>query len=597
MDAHRTLPSLLAILAVALAAAAVAPAHGQDDAAVPGGDPPTRAARLGYIEGAVSLQPAGVEDWTTAPLNQPLAAGDALWSDSGARAEVDLGSALVRLDERSSVNLVDLSDQGVQWRLNGGAMEIDVASLAPGEVDEIDAPNAAVALLRPGEYRLSVDEDGNTSVAIRSGQAQVISGEQQTTNLVTGQRGLFGADGSYAVAPAGAPDDFDLWCARRQAHWTQEQAVAQYVSSDAVGYEDLADYGEWQAQPEYGYVWFPTQVAADWVPYSSGHWVWVAPWGWNWVDDAPWGFAPFHYGRWTHIGARWAWIPAPPRRHAVYAPALVAWVGGSAVSLGGGAAVGWLALAPGEVYVPAYRASSRYLLNVNLSNAGGLNAAYVASVGRNPALQTRYANRAIPRAMTVMAQSNFAAGQPVARHAIAPPPQFVAAVPAARAPSIIHGRESVLGPVALTHVARPPPATMARPTMVHRQAPAATSFQPQGAAVPARAAHPEVPSPATEPNVFKRRDEELRQQHEAQLREQRDAQLRKQQLQQQHRQTQLLLQQRQRQLPQREPEMRRQEPQRPVAAPSQPEPQPQPKTQPKTQLKRGESPPPASEQR
>src|ERR1019366_7303016 len=75
--------------ALAFAAWAALPVLGQQaappadraDASQPESDPPTRAARLSYIEGSVSLQPAGVEDWNAAPLNQPLTLGDALWSD------------------------------------------------------------------------------------------------------------------------------------------------------------------------------------------------------------------------------------------------------------------------------------------------------------------------------------------------------------------------------------------------------------------------------------------------------------------------------------------------------------------------------------
>ena len=44
-------------------------------------DPPARAARLSDAEGSVSLQPAGVQDWTPATLNRPLTTGDRLWSD------------------------------------------------------------------------------------------------------------------------------------------------------------------------------------------------------------------------------------------------------------------------------------------------------------------------------------------------------------------------------------------------------------------------------------------------------------------------------------------------------------------------------------
>ena len=80
-----------------------------------------------------------------------------------------------------------------------------------------------------------------------------------------------------------------------------------------------------------------------------GHWAWIDPWGWSWVDDEPWGFAPFHYGRWAQFGGRWGWVPCPMRETPVYAPALVAWIGGGtgfslSASFGGGPAVGWFPL-------------------------------------------------------------------------------------------------------------------------------------------------------------------------------------------------------------------------------------------------------------
>jgi len=459
-------------------------------------DPPMRAGRLSYLEGSVSLQPAGVDDWNAAPLNQPLTVGDALWSDTGSRAEMDLGPAVVRIDARSSVALLDLSDRAMQLRLDAGSIDVSLNDASGSGAFEIDAPNAAVLLLRAGEYRLNVDNAGNTSVAVRSGQATVQTGDQQTMNLATGQRGFYGMNGSYAVAQAGAPDDFDRWSQQRQAHWTDDQAVAQYVSSDVVGYEDLNnDDGQWQQEPDYGAVWFPSQVADDWAPYTTGHWVWVAPWGWSWVDEAPWGFAPFHYGRWGHVGRRWCWIPSPRHDHAVYAPALVAWVGGpgggAAMALGGGTAVGWVPLGPGEVYVPAARVTRRYFQDVNGSNSSRLTPAYITSIESNPALQDRYINRDVPGALTVVPQSNFTAGQPVGRHRIAPPPQFQSGNFAARAPGITPERASVVGALSLNRVRTPPATAIDRPVVTHRPPPPAPpSFERQAAAIAANGGLP-----------------------------------------------------------------------------------------------------------
>jgi hypothetical protein len=528
-------------LAVALSAGMSVPVAAQDTEQPV--DPPLRAGRLSYLDGSVSLQPAGVEDWNAAPLNQPLTAGDALWSDTGSRAEMDLGPAVVRIDARSSVALLDLSDRAIQLRLDTGSIDVTVNDASGAGAFEVDAPNAAVLLLRAGEYRLSVDNAGNTGVAVRSGQATVQSGDQQNMNLATGQRGVFGLNGSYTVAQAAAPDDFDRWAQQRQAHWMDDQAVAQYVSSDVVGYEDLNDYGQWQQEPDYGAVWFPTQVADDWAPYTTGHWAWVAPWGWSWVDEAPWGFAPFHYGRWGHVGRRWCWIPLPRHRHGVYAPALVAWVGGpgggAAMALGGGTAVGWVPLGPGEVYVPAARVSRRYFQEINGNNS----------------VQNRYINRDVPGALTVVPQSNFTAGQPVGRHRIAPPSQFQTANFAARAPGIAPERASVIGALSLDHVRTPPAYAVDRPVITHRPPPPAPpSFDRQAPAIAANGGLPldtaqlrdlrakstatvyrgiperstqfqAAPQPQAAPqsvttNVFKQRDREIQEQRRAQQQEQ-----------------------------------------------------------------------------
>src|ERR1700694_5415122 len=57
-------------------------------------DPPSRVARVAFIEGSVSFQPAGTQDWVAAPVNRPLTTGDTLWSDQNSRAELQLdGSA------------------------------------------------------------------------------------------------------------------------------------------------------------------------------------------------------------------------------------------------------------------------------------------------------------------------------------------------------------------------------------------------------------------------------------------------------------------------------------------------------------------------
>jgi len=103
--------------------------------------------------------------------------------------------------------------------------------------------------------------------------------------------------------------------------------------------EPLAPYGTWVEDANHGTVWVPhTEVVGnDFVPYqTAGHWTYDEEY--VWVSDYSWGWAPFHYGRWVHVGPRgWGWIPG--RR---YAGAWVVWRTGPV----GFGYVGWAPMAP-----------------------------------------------------------------------------------------------------------------------------------------------------------------------------------------------------------------------------------------------------------
>jgi hypothetical protein len=153
------------------------------------------------------------------------------------------------------------------------------------------------------------------------------------------------------------------------------------------GAADLGGYGTWRPDPMYGNVWAPTGMPVGWAPYRYGHWAYIPPWGWTWVDDAPWGFAPFHYGRWVMAGGGWAWVPGRLGPRPVYAPALVAFVGGPGFGIGIGFGVGgfaaWIPLGPFEVFHPAYRVSAVYVTNINVAHVTNVNVTSGAFVNRS----------------------------------------------------------------------------------------------------------------------------------------------------------------------------------------------------------------------
>ena len=439
-------------------------------------DPPSRVARLGYMQGSISFQPAGESEWVEAARNRPLTTGDKIWADRDSRAELSLGAAVIDLNSNTGITFINLDDRTAQIQVSSGSVSIRVRHLESDDVFEIDTPNQAFSIFEPGRYRVEASDDGTyTVVSVREGKGES-TGNGQTFTLHHGQRWTFeGTDRLNAqVEDLGDPDDFDNWANFRD-HRSEESQSARYVSHDVVGYEDLDDNGDWRPDPGYGNVWYP-HVAAGWAPYREGHWAWIEPWGWTWVDDEPWGYAPFHYGRWLSIRGRWGWVPGPPEVRPVYAPALVVFVGGGG---GFGGNMGWFPLGPREVYVPSYRVSPGYVNRVNVSNTT-VNVTQVTNVYNTTIINkttvinnVTYANRNVSGAVTAVPQQAFSSGQPVARAAVAVNAREIASAPVNARAVVAPTSNSVMGVRANTtiRVAAPPAAVANRAVVAKAAAP------------------------------------------------------------------------------------------------------------------------------
>jgi hypothetical protein len=449
-------------------------------------DPPSRVLRLNYLNGNVSMQPAGLEEWAPAVINRPLTIGDYLYADQDSAAELHTDSAAIRMGQSSNFGVLNLTDMVVQLKLTAGDLSVRVHDLNPNDVFEVDTPNAAVTLLRDGVYRFRVDPNANTTfVVARSGQAEITGGGQSFTLNAGSSASLSGVDQlSFDIAVAPAPDGFDEWCTSRDNRFAQRHS--RYLPDTVIGTEDLDEYGAWSEDPGYGYVWYPREVSPGWAPYQYGHWAWIDPWGWTWVDDAAWGFAPFHYGRWVFVSGRWGWAPGPlvvvrsaayvrPIRP-VYAPALVAWFDGAhwGVSLSvGGPAVGWVPLGFGEVYTPCYHVSPHYFERVNVSNTRIVNNVNITNV-----YKTVYVNRTVynqtfvnvraQNAVVSMAQNSFATGRPVRSNSMTFRPEQVAQVRVTQAlvvaPPAAPTRQAI-APTLGRPAPRPPAQFLARPVV------------------------------------------------------------------------------------------------------------------------------------
>ncbi len=376
-------------------------------------DPSARVGRVAYSEGGVSLQPPQSDTWTWAGRNYPVAPGEAFWTGDDGRVQLQIGAADVRVDSQTELDILDLDYGEMRLALTQGSVDVRLWSTPRGGVT-LATPAGDVHLDGQGLYRVDVGAPANdgayptVELTVFEGSAGAPSPDGPAV-VHPGQSAVIYA--GYEPQMQDAQDAaIDAWGYDRevQTPWRPENDDAAAMT----GLGDLYAAGEFATEPQYGRVWYPRDVPADWAPYRDGHWSYVEPWGYTWIDDQPWGFAPFHYGRWAQIDDRWAWIPGRQTPEPVYAPALVAFLGGGGWNVGGRAAIGWAPLAPEESYRPGYSVSESYRRRVNVGSVRM--EVFDHDQGETRPFQA-YRNA---RAATIVPSAAFSNAQPVRRQAI-----------------------------------------------------------------------------------------------------------------------------------------------------------------------------------
>jgi len=397
----RSWPAGAALILLALTASS---SRAQDD-------PPFQAGRLSFVSGAVSIQPVGLDDWGQAYQNLPVGPGDRIFTDSGGRAEIEIGQTFVRIGPNSDVSFVEDSPTGISIGVAQGSVHVCSLAFWPGQSFHANTPSGSGTLWHPGELRVDVFPDQQAALFTDIGSyANITGADHFYQDIQQGQAiELIGSNPVYPQwLEAASPDDLDFWSQQRDQQ-IASSASYRYVSREIAGADELDANGSWMPGTPYGTVWFPN-VQPGWAPYHYGRWVNHAPWGPVWVEDEPWGYAPFHYGRWIALGGRWGWIPGPPAEHPVWSPALVVFAGD--IQVGGVGVSAWFPLGPGEPYRPWYPCSPAYIDRVNISNMQEGPHVHILTtyVGFN-FVGIAFSNRS--NGITAISHADFAAGRPV----------------------------------------------------------------------------------------------------------------------------------------------------------------------------------------
>ena len=448
---HRLALSAATCLGLGIAASQAA-AQGADRA------PPSRVGQIALLRGGVSFNAQGVGTegtdnqgtggWTAAQLNYPVTTGDTLYTQPDAAAAIAVDWSRITLAGGTEFAVTTLSNRTLQATEAQGEVYLDLRYLPRGDQFIITTPRGTVTIAHGGRYDIIAgDQATPTRITVIAGFASV-TGQNVAVSVGPGETAALNGANPVTVSLGGAHVDRFMASLRREAAQAPPSYVPQSVSQ-MTGGDELSRYGTWSRQPDYGAVWYP-RVAPGWVPYRSGHWVYVQPWGWTWVASEPWGFAPFHYGRWVDINGRWGWAPSPVQSEGypypttyswpgydqpytapvyyqppVYAPALVSFFAiGAGVAITEGS-VGWVPLAPDEPYYPPYRCPRRYIRQINVSNVR--NVTRIDDASRATVIDNDGPNRLVNRrAATVIPAGAMRQGDPVA-HFGRPAPRAILA--------------------------------------------------------------------------------------------------------------------------------------------------------------------------
>ncbi len=320
-------------------------------------DEPILVGRIGYIEGQVLRYVPDNKDWVATVKDAPFGINDALYSDQVGRGEFIMPNGIwARIGGTTQIQLIVLK---------GDVCDMDLASGVARFYNK--SPNAALKVTTPYGYILSDPGssfdlyvgDQSLEVLALDGKVDFIHANNTRYEVAPGSGSIIASSDRAAAGDSNVDASWDDWNATRDNLWSKRTQV----KGDSINYlppqlhddaYELEQSGKWERvyyEGEYRNYWRPVHVADDWRPFTVGRWTeWYGDQ--CWVPDEPFGYVTHHYGNWVIIGGRWYWAPPVTRVAMVSAVPVVdyAWYPGRVAWISSGLNVGWVPLAPTEVY-------------------------------------------------------------------------------------------------------------------------------------------------------------------------------------------------------------------------------------------------------
>jgi hypothetical protein len=357
--------------------------------------------RIYHIEGDLLRYVPAEKDWVAVVRDAPFGTEDTLFSGSRGMAELIVPNGTwIRIGNSTQIQFIALDTDLAEMDVASGVARF--YNKSSDTVIKVTSPFGYV-LAYPGTvFDFYVGENSVEVVAVRGKVSFVHSATEAKYDVAAGSPSIL-ADQQQVSSGEGTVDPgWNRWNTVRENFWAAKARVrgrsVEYLppSLRDESYA-LDENGRWERVPYEGtsrWFWRPTTVVASWSPFTVGRWTdWYGDQ--TWIPAEPFGYVTHHYGNWVYVRNYWYWAP-PVVSVRVGLPLLDVgffWYPGRVSWIHSGTYVGWVPLAPREMYYSHRHWGGPHAVVVNNINITQININV-----RNYA----YANHAV-----VVNQNNF----------------------------------------------------------------------------------------------------------------------------------------------------------------------------------------------
>jgi|GEM_PF-268686 len=316
--------------------------------------------RIAHVEGKLLRYVEEGKDWVVTVKDAPFGLEDALYAGENTRAEFILpNQTWLRVGENTQVQLLTLNQDTTTVDVASGLARL--YNKSRDAVVKVTTPFGYV--VAPGDtiFDLYVGDESMEVIAVR-GNVDFVHDSTQTRYEVREGDSSIIADRSGTARGNGTVDSIwddwngqrdDLWAQRLRTRGQSTEYLPEPIRDQAYSLEENGRWERVYYEGDYRDMWRPTRIDPGWRPFTAGRW--SVYYGDNcWIPDEPFGYVTHHYGSWVYVEPyrTWYWLP-PVVRVVADTPRFFigfGWYPGRVGWIHSGPSIGWVPLAPDEVY-------------------------------------------------------------------------------------------------------------------------------------------------------------------------------------------------------------------------------------------------------